>query len=245
MGRCPTYICVCEGRSPTPATDQPVGQNFGFSEAQITATFTPSCPQARGVGHRHRTLGWDCGGRGGIGRGKGLQGGINSVSGLQDGQTSGAEAYGKIVWIRRLMVGAKSVEGKSARPGTDEPAIRRRRGHESPIPRGERDISRKAIAQGMSDVLRCPVCSCAASLHNFAHETAGAARIRHSLLPRLRGTTRGKPRVTPAARTRTYGWCLKMKRISLSVIASAAKQSILATGTAVKWIASLRSQRRG
>ena len=27
--------------------------------------------------------------------------------------------------------------------------------------RGERVISRKAIAQGMSDVLRCPVCSCA------------------------------------------------------------------------------------
>src|SRR5256714_3157421 len=27
--------------------------------------------------------------------------------------------------------------------------------------RGERVISRKAIAQGMPDVLRCPVCSCA------------------------------------------------------------------------------------
>src|SRR6266702_814453 len=27
--------------------------------------------------------------------------------------------------------------------------------------RGERVINRKAIAQGMSDVLRCPVCSCA------------------------------------------------------------------------------------
>ena len=27
--------------------------------------------------------------------------------------------------------------------------------------RGEHAISRKAIAQGMSDVLRCPVCSCA------------------------------------------------------------------------------------
>ena len=30
--------------------------------------------------------------------------------------------------------------------------------------RGELVISRKAIAQGMSDVLRCPVCSCAHSL---------------------------------------------------------------------------------
>jgi hypothetical protein len=30
-----------------------------------------------------------------------------------------------------------------------------------PVHRGERVISRKAIAQGMSDCLRCPVCSCA------------------------------------------------------------------------------------
>src|SRR6478736_2915389 len=49
--------------------------------------------------------------------------------------------------------------------------------------RGERDISRKAIAQGMSDCLRCPVCSCAHFLVHIAHETAGAARIRHSLRP--------------------------------------------------------------
>ena len=48
--------------------------------------------------------------------------------------------------------------------------------------RGERVINRKAIAQGMSDVLRCPVCSCAQFLH-IAHETSGAARIRHSLRP--------------------------------------------------------------
>jgi hypothetical protein len=33
--------------------------------------------------------------------------------------------------------------------------------------RGERVISRKAIAQGMSDCLRCPVCSCAHFLPNL------------------------------------------------------------------------------
>ena len=49
--------------------------------------------------------------------------------------------------------------------------------------RGDHGISRKAIAQGMSDVLRCPVCSCAAYLVQIAHGTAGAARIRHSLRP--------------------------------------------------------------
>ena len=84
------------------------------------------------------------------------------------------------------VVGVKSAEGKSARPGADEPAIRRRRRQESPILRGEREISRKAIARGMSDCLRCPVCSCAIFVLPFARETAGAARIRHSLLPLLR-----------------------------------------------------------
>jgi hypothetical protein len=49
--------------------------------------------------------------------------------------------------------------------------------------RGDHAISRKAIAQGMSDVLRCPVCSCAALFALIAHETADAARIRHSLRP--------------------------------------------------------------
>jgi len=77
-------------------------------------------------------------------------------------------------------------KGKSARPGADAPVIRRRRRQESPILRGEREISRKAIAQGMSDCLRCPVCSCAIFVLPFARETAGAARIRHSLLPLLR-----------------------------------------------------------
>ena len=52
--------------------------------------------------------------------------------------------------------------------------------------RGEHAISRKAIAQGMSDCLRCPVCSCSHSSVHIAHETAGAARIRHSLRPLFR-----------------------------------------------------------
>ena len=34
-------------------------------------------------------------------------------------------------------------------------------GGKKPAHRGEHEVSRKAIAQGMSDCLRCPVCSCA------------------------------------------------------------------------------------
>ncbi|MGH6643563.1 MAG: hypothetical protein ACRED3_12800, partial [Bradyrhizobium sp.] len=58
-----------------------------------------------------------------------------------------------------------------------------RNGGKRAVLRGELAISRKAIAQGMSDVLRCPVCSCACSFVHVAHEIAGAARIRHSLRP--------------------------------------------------------------
>src|SRR5215216_7194663 len=58
-----------------------------------------------------------------------------------------------------------------------------RYGGKRAVLRGEHAISRKATAQGMSDVLRCPVCSWAHFLCTLAHETAGAARIRHSLRP--------------------------------------------------------------
>src|ERR1700754_265825 len=53
--------------------------------------------------------------------------------------------------------------------------------------RGERGVSRKAIAQGMSDASAEPVCSCAFFSTHFAHETAGAARIRHSPRPLISG----------------------------------------------------------
>ena len=48
---------------------------------------------------------------------------------------------------------------------------------------GELGISRQTIAQGMP---ACPGCTCmlvCASLYTIAHETAGAASTRHSLLP--------------------------------------------------------------
>ena len=83
------------------------------------------------------------------------------------------EAYGEVVWSWRRDAGVKFVS-KSSRATVAK----------KPVHRGERDISRKAIAQGMSvcSPLTCMlVCSscCASS----AHGTAGAARTRHSLLP--------------------------------------------------------------
>ena len=80
-------------------------------------------------------------------------------------------AYGEVVWSWRRDAGVKLVE-RSASDGDNKPAHR-----------GEHEVSRKAIAQGMSECLRCPVCSCAPFFALLAHETAGAARTRHSLRP--------------------------------------------------------------
>src|SRR6266702_2914220 len=55
------------------------------------------------------------------------------------------------MWSCRLGAGVKFLGSKLL--GGD--------GGKRAVHRGERVISRKAIAQGMSDCLRCPVCSCA------------------------------------------------------------------------------------
>ncbi len=67
---------------------------------------------------------------------------------------------------------------------------------------GERGVSRKAIAQGMSDRLRCPVCSCAILLFLLHARPWDAARIRHSLLPRLRWFPAQPGRIGAAGRWR-------------------------------------------
>ena len=154
---------------------------------------TPSCPRGRGVGHRHER--WD--GMRWTRRHRARDGiaGRDKLRERSEGVlTSGAEAYGKVVWTRRLSGWRQVFRRRESPTGPERRFPGGDGGEKSPILRGERDISRQAIAQGMSDVLRCPVCSCAAFLHNFAHETAGAARIRHSLLPHFRGTTTGKAR---------------------------------------------------
>jgi len=155
----------------------------------------------RGVGHRHER-GTGCGGRGSAGRVSWSQGGLIVRERTQraddrcsafakasaDGQCP-AEPLGEVGRLRTAKPCGPGTRcwcqaggGASTQPGfrqsfnpsaTEARRIRLR---------GELGISRKTIAQGMSDALRCPVCSCA-SPHSFAHETAGAARTRHSLRP--------------------------------------------------------------
>src|SRR5213595_822776 len=55
------------------------------------------------------------------------------------------------------------------------------------VHRGERAISRKAIAQGRPECSSCPVCSCAVLFAQIARGTAGAASTRSSLRPLFRG----------------------------------------------------------
>src|SRR5216684_9409570 len=62
--------------------------------------------------------------------------------------------------------------------------VARKPGH-----RGEREVSRKTIAQGRPDASAEPVCSCAPFYVQLAHETAGAARTRLSLRPLFSGGT--------------------------------------------------------
>ena len=147
----------------------------------------PSRPTKRGVGHRHER-GTGCGGRGSVGRVSRSQGGLivrERTQRVDDRRRSPAKA-GALRTAKPCGPGTRcwcqAGGGASTQPGPNNPSIRRRRRQKRIRLRGEPGISRKTIAQGMSDALRCPVCSCA-SHHSFAHETAGAARTRHSLRP--------------------------------------------------------------
>src|SRR5437588_9311374 len=86
--------------------------------------------------------------------------------------------------------------------------------------RGERVISRKAIAQGMSDVLRFTCMLMRALFVHVAHEIAGAARIRHSLRPlTIEGVrTTCKPRAHCVARMRNCICRLATKQSILSLL---------------------------
>jgi hypothetical protein len=147
----------------------------------------------------------------------------------------GKAAYGKTVWSRHpLLVSSRrrSVDPTGSGQSFNPPATEARRIRL----RGERGISRKTIAQGMSDALRCPVCSCASPLL-FARETAGAARTRHSLRPL---SSRGarisvKLRAPRAARSRSH---IRVGTTSLR----AQRSNPFVTNCAKAWIASLRSQ---
>ena len=151
---------------------------FAFHVGQINGTSFARLAPARGAYHdRHDTLDAGCGGR----------------------FCSGAQAR----------TNEQERTAKSCGPGAAMLALSLQcflqvTVAKKPAHRGEHEVSRKAIAQGMSDCLRCPVCSCAPKCAFLAHETAGAARTRHSLRPLFsRARFSCKTRAKRAARPRS------------------------------------------
>ena len=82
----------------------------------------------------------------------------------------------------------------------------RQRRWQKAVHRGERVISRKAIAQGMSDVLRCPVCSCAhfSLPMRMRPRVQRASGIPCALWIRRGREVTGKPRAQCVARMRPH-----------------------------------------
>src|SRR5437899_5206046 len=113
----------------------------------VNQNYNLACPApTRGAYHdRHDTLGAGCDGRFGVRR---------SLT-----PDENAEAYGEVVWSWRRDAGVKLLRSKLLRGDGDN----------KPAHRGEREVSRKAIAQGMSECFRCPVCSCAPNVQFLAH----------------------------------------------------------------------------
>ena len=96
-------------------------------------------------------------------------------------------AYGKTVWSWHPWLMLRLAGDASAQPGRVQSSIREATVAKRIRRRGEHGISRQTIAQGMPACSGCTCMLVCASLTLIAHETAGAASTRHSLLPHFRG----------------------------------------------------------
>jgi hypothetical protein len=106
----------------------------------------------------------------------GIAGRVNSVSSPGTCGRAVSKRTAKACGPDSLRVGVKSCGGAKSPTGLTCQIPQRRRRQQSQILRGERVISRKAIAQGMSDVLRCPVCSCAVFYSCILHTRSRVQR---------------------------------------------------------------------
>ena len=99
-------------------------------------------------------------------------------------------------WTLRISPGVRYLRGRAKTRGPDLPTLRsslstkidRRRRLSSPALQGERGISRKTVARGMSDDPAEPVVTAACFF--CCRRAMGAACIRHSLRPLHRGRSR-------------------------------------------------------
>ena len=97
---CPSQVALRVSaivRAPA-ATKQPDGQIFAFVAAQITFKAPGILSPREGALAIVTNVGMGCGGRGGVVRAMGSQGGLRVRERSQGARTSGAEAYGEVVW---------------------------------------------------------------------------------------------------------------------------------------------------
>src|SRR5882762_9663245 len=112
------------------------------------------------------------------------------------------------------------------------PRCWRRRWQQYMAHRGERVISRKAIAQGRPDALRWTCMLMRALLVHIAHEIAGAARTRSSL----------RPLIGEGEEFQHTSGAMRRENSKLYPPSLRAKRSNPCRRTKKEWIASLRSQ---
>ena len=156
------------------ATKQPDGQIFAFAVGQITFKTPGILSPGKGRWPSSRTLGWDAVDAAASGvRGDGRAGLAREPSPSR--RRPAIAAYGKTVWSwHPLLVSSRR---RCCEPDrvcktvnslmTVTRRIRRR---------GERGISRQAIAQGRSDAPAATCMLVCAFLAHIAHETAGASQ---------------------------------------------------------------------
>ena len=161
----------------------PSERYFCFSEMQILLYDLPSRPEKRGVGHRHER--WDgerwtrrCPRAGEI------AGRIyRSVSDRRARRRTALRRTAKACGPDASAVGVKSRGGFESPTGRTKPYSRGDGVKQARSPGRARYRPLKPLRRESRIASAGPVCSCACFLHKFAHETAGAARIRLSLRP--------------------------------------------------------------
>ena len=125
-------------------------------------------------------------------------------------ETHAPDAYGEVAWFGRRGAGAK-LAIRSAGDGGKRAVLRE-----------EREVSRKATAQGRPGCSAVPVCSCALLPCALARETAGAASTRFSLRPPF------KRRATEFS---NLGRNMPRDRESMAMLSNLSLHSCIATKT--------------
>ncbi len=129
----------------------------------------------RGAGRDRHERAVGCGGRGGAldETRLSLSAKVSTGPARRSRLAETGSADGEVVWSWRPGAGAKSCGSK----------IRQMTVARKPVTGESTKEAVKPLRRECRIASAEPVCSCAHSSHNLAHETAGAARTRHSLRP--------------------------------------------------------------